>query len=107
MFKNMVDISSDPRTYPIWESCYIRNPNLIALKGCLIDRGLEYVNDLLSPVGDFLGQRIFIDYFDVKYKFCRLLWLTIFVSQEVEPKIFENGKYKTVKPWLFTNNQEK
>ena len=34
-----------------------------------MDRGLDYVNDLLSPVGDFLGYRNFIDNFDVKLTF--------------------------------------
>ena len=47
-FKNCFNKTIDFRTYPLWGTFYMTNPNLSSRSTELISKGIAYVNDILS-----------------------------------------------------------
>ena len=50
----------DVRTYPIWNTVFMVNQNLISLKPELEDKGVKYINDLLDQSGNIMGYLSFV-----------------------------------------------
>ena len=56
----------DSRSFPIWNSHFLHNANIVQRKVEFVNKGLIYINDLLSQTGDMMGYQEFID----KYRIC-------------------------------------
>ena len=59
----------DPRTFPIWDTYYITNTNLIKRSWELQNVGIKYLNDVISPTGGLLGYDEFIRTFNLQMNF--------------------------------------
>ena len=42
----------DVRSYPVWDTYFITNSNLLQMKNVLTNKGLVYINDILSDSGN-------------------------------------------------------
>ena len=75
-FKKCFSKTNDFRTYPLWGTFYMTNPNLSNRSTELISKGIAYVNDLLSNSGDRLGYYDFIERYQIKINFVDFYSLT-------------------------------
>ena len=56
-------------SYPIWNSYFLINRNIVAMKNKLIEKGLIYICDLLNAKGNFYSLQDFNEKYDVKLNF--------------------------------------
>ena len=59
----------DPRTYYIWDSYYIENNNLVKRSQDFQSKGINYLNDLISPSGGLFGYEDFVRTFNLSLNF--------------------------------------
>ena len=59
----------DIRTYPIWNSNFLNNKNLLCHKQEFEEKGLTLINDVLDNTGTLMGFDTFKRTFDLKINF--------------------------------------
>ena len=64
-FKKCFSNTIDFRTYPLWGTFYMTNPNLNSRSTEMISKGIVYVNDLLSQSGDRFGYYDFMKKYQI------------------------------------------
>ena len=55
----------DPRCYPLWGTYFLTNQNLISRKYEFEQKGILYINDILTNTGDLYGYEEFTDFYNV------------------------------------------
>ena len=55
----------DVRSYPISDTYFITNSNLLQMKNVLTNKGLVYINDILLDSGNMYGYEHFCQKFQV------------------------------------------
>ena len=63
------DKNRDCRKYPIWNSFFVTNPNLLTWKKIFLERNVVYINDLLQNNGGFLSWKAFKDKYNININF--------------------------------------
>ena len=76
VFKKGFSNAIDFRTYPLWGTFYMTNPNLNSRSTEMISKGVAYVNDLLSQSGVCLGYNDFREKYQIKINFVDFYSLT-------------------------------
>ena len=66
----------DVRSYPVWDTYFITNSNLLQMKNVLTNKGLVYINDILSDSGNMYGYEQFCQKFQVNLTFIDFYSLT-------------------------------
>ena len=59
----------DVKTFPIWNSYFLQNNNIIMKKTELEKKGLVYINDLLTDMGELMGYENFQEIYNLKINF--------------------------------------
>ena len=59
----------DVKTFPIWNSHFLQNNNIIMKKTELEKKGLVYINDLLTDMGELMGYDNFQEIYNLKINF--------------------------------------
>ena len=59
----------DVKTFPIWNSHFLQNNNIIMKKTELEKKGLVYINDLLTDMGELMGYENFQEINNLKINF--------------------------------------
>ena len=59
----------DVKTFPIWNSYFLQNNNIIMKKTELEKKGLVYINDLLTDMGELMGYKNFQEIYNLKINF--------------------------------------
>ena len=72
IFENEINI----RTYPIWNSYFLLNDNIIQRKDELVNKGIYFINDLLDEQGQFYGYQEFIEKYQLQLNFVDFYSLT-------------------------------
>ena len=75
-YKQIDETNIDVRSYPVWDTYFITNNNLLQIKNILVNRGLIYLNDILTDSGHFLGYEDFCQKFQVNITFIDFYSLT-------------------------------
>ena len=64
-FSNEINV----RTYPIWNSYFLQNRNILLKKENFEQKGLHYINDLLTNSGELMGYNDFQNTYRMKINF--------------------------------------
>ena len=75
-FKKHFSEDAECRTFPIWGTFFMKNKNLTSRATGMVEKGLVYVNDLLSDTGNLLGYMDFIETFQIRINFVDYYSLT-------------------------------
>ena len=59
----------DVKTFPIWNSHFLKNNNIFMKKTELEKKGLVYINDLLTDMGELMGYNNFQEIYNLKINF--------------------------------------
>ena len=59
----------DVRTFPIWNSHFLQNNNIIMEKTEFERKGLVYINDLLTEMGELMGYDNFQEIYNLNINF--------------------------------------
>ena len=59
----------DVRSYPVWDTHFITNSNLFQIKNVLINKGLVYINNILTDSGNMYSYEQFCRKFQVNLTF--------------------------------------
>ena len=59
----------DVKTFPIWNSYFLQNNNIIMKKTELEKKGLVYINDLLTDMSELMGYENFQEIYNLKINF--------------------------------------
>jgi len=78
-------------SYPIWNSSFLTNRNIIAMKSKLIKNGLIYIQDLLNVEGNFHSLQEFNEIYDVQLNFLDHMGLINSIPTEWRGKKFVEG----------------
>ena len=59
----------DPRCYPLWGTYFLTNQNLISRKYEFEQKGILYINDILTNTGNLYGYEEFTVFYNVNINF--------------------------------------
>ena len=59
--KKIFSDSIDQRTYPIWDSCFITNNNLVKRSHEFESSGINYLYDLIFPTGELFIMKSMLE----------------------------------------------
>ena len=75
-YKQIYMSDIDVRSYPVWDTHFITNSNSLQIKNVLINKGLVYINDILTDSGNVYGYEQFCQKFQVNITFINFYSLT-------------------------------
>ena len=81
-YKKIYSEEIDVRSYPIWDSYFISNPNLDNRKKEMISKGVIYINDIVDNNGLIYGYEEFCEKFEVNLNFMDFYSLTHSIPRE-------------------------
>ena len=81
----------DVRTYPIWNTVFMVNQNLISLRPEFQSKGVNYINDLLDESGNLMGYLSFKKKFNIDLNFVDFYSLTHAIPRSWKNALFENS----------------
>ena len=75
-YKQIYMMDIDVRSYPVWDTYFITNSNLLQMKNVLTNKGLVYINDILTDSGNMYSYEQFCQKFQVDLTFIDFYSLT-------------------------------
>ena len=85
----------DVRTFPIWNSHFLQNSNIIMKKNEFKKRGLVYINDLLTDMGELMGYDNFQETYFLNINFVDFYSLMHSIPRPWKTEILQQ-KYKII-----------